>query len=128
MIAQAGFDYCELTAQTVLPFEDDQAALSALRALDAAALRPEAFNVLVPPQLPLVGPVRRPRCPTSLSTASLWPDGHAGRRRVVLGSGGARRIPEGMPREAALDQLADSLSLAADEAVTRRYRVGTWNI
>jgi len=28
---------------------------------------------------------------------------------VVLGSGGARRIPDGMPREQALVQLADSL-------------------
>jgi sugar phosphate isomerase/epimerase len=35
---------------------------------------------------------------------------------VVLGSGGARRIPDGMPRTQALDQLADALALATDEA------------
>jgi sugar phosphate isomerase/epimerase len=35
---------------------------------------------------------------------------------VVLGSGGARRIPDGWPREQALDQLADALAIAGEEA------------
>src|SRR5262249_45419988 len=35
---------------------------------------------------------------------------------VVLGSGAARRIPDGTPRAQALDQLAAALALAAEEA------------
>src|SRR3954451_13188456 len=56
ILARAGYDFCELPAAAVQPFEDDAAALPALRSLGAAPLRPEAFNVLVPATLPLVGP------------------------------------------------------------------------
>src|SRR3954471_11792859 len=56
LIARAGYDFCELPAAAVQPFEDDAAALPALRAIAAAPLRPEAFNVLIPAKLPLVGP------------------------------------------------------------------------
>jgi len=56
IIARAGFDFCELPASAVQPLDDDAAALPALRAIAAAPLRPEAFNVLVPATLPLVGP------------------------------------------------------------------------
>ena len=56
ILARAGYDFCELPAVAVQPFEDDAAALPAMRALANAPLRPEAFNVLVPAKLPLVGP------------------------------------------------------------------------
>src|SRR5437762_8753751 len=56
IVAAAGFDFCELPARMVQPFDDEPAALPALRAIGGAPLRPEAFNVLVPPHLPLVGP------------------------------------------------------------------------
>lgn len=116
VIADAGFDYCELPARAVLPLEDEQAALPALRELDAAALRPEAFNVLVPSQLPLVGPAVDSEALRVYLRRAFSRMVRLGGVVCVLGSGGARRIPEGMPRDAALDQLADSLSLAADEA------------
>lgn len=116
VIADTGFDFCELPARAVLPMEDDTAAQSTLRTLAAAPLRAEAFNVLVPAQLPLVGPdVDRARLQTYLRRA-FERMVFLGGAVVVLGSGGARRIPDGMPRPQALDQLADSLSLAADEA------------
>lgn len=118
VIADAGFDFCELPARAVLPMEDDRAARSALQQLADAPLRPEAFNVLVPPQLPLVGPaVDRDALQTYLRRA-FGRMVALGGVVVVLGSGGARRIPDGMPRSQALDQLADSLGLAADEAAS----------
>lgn len=116
VIADAGFDFCELPARAVLPMEDDATAQPTLRTLAAAPLRPEAFNVLVPAQLPLVGPdVDRVKLQTYLRRA-FGRMVFLGGAVVVLGSGGARRIPDGMPRPQALDQLADSLTLAADEA------------
>lgn len=116
ILADAGFDFCELPARAVLPFEDDARALSTLRSLAQARLRPESFNVLIPSSLPLVGP--------DVSIEELRAYLRRGFRRmaqlgaevVILGSGGARRIPEGMPRPVALDQLADALTLASDEA------------
>jgi len=116
ILARAGFDFCELPAAAVQPFDDDAAALPAMRALADAPLRPEAFNVLVPAKLPLVGPqVDRDALRAYLRRAFTRMV-QLGGAVVVLGSGGARRIPEGMPREQALDQLADSLALAVDEA------------
>ncbi len=116
VIARAGFDFCELPAKAVQPFDDEAAALPALRELGAAPLRAESFNVLIPPQLPLLGPkadfealrvyLRRAFDRMVLLGAGV----------VVLGSGGARRIPDDMPREAALDGLADAVALVAEEA------------
>ena len=116
IVARAGFDFCELPARVVLPFDDDAAALPALRALGSAAVPLEAFNVLVPAELPLVGPradhdaLRRYLRRAFTRMVSL------GGAVVILGSGAARRIPADMSRERALDQLADALALAGDEA------------
>jgi len=116
ILARAGFDFCELPAAAVRPLESDAAALPALRALAAAPLRPEAFNVLVPATLPLVGPQADHAALRAYLRRAFGRMAQLGGAVVVLGSGGARRIPEGMPRQQALDQLAESLALAADEA------------
>lgn len=116
ILAEAGFDFCELPARAVLPFEDDSAALPALRTIEAAGLRPEAFNVLVPAQLRMLGPEADFEALRSYLRRAFRRMAALGGQVVVLGSGGARQIPESMPREVALDQLADSLALAADQA------------
>lgn len=116
ILARAGYDFCELPAAAVQPFEDEAAALPAMRALADAPLRPEAFNVLVPATLPLVGPQVDRDALRAYLRRTFGRMVQLGGAVAVLGSGGARRIPENMPREQALDQLADSLALAADEA------------
>lgn len=115
-VARMGFDFCELPARSVLPFEDDATAAAALHAIAAAPIRPESFNVLVPPELPLVGPKVDPAALRTYLRRAFTRMVSLGAAVVVLGSGGARRIPDGMAREQALDQLADSLALVADEA------------
>jgi D-psicose/D-tagatose/L-ribulose 3-epimerase len=115
-LARAGFDYCELQARAVLPFEDEAAALPELRALEAAPLRAEAFNVLVPAELPLVGPSADFAALRLYVQRAFKRMAQIGGAVVVLGSGRARRIPDDMPRAQALDQLADALRLMADEA------------
>lgn len=116
VLARAGYDFCELPARAVLPLEDDVAALPAMRALDAAPLRAEAFNLLVPGDLPLCGPAVDLGALRTYLRRAFSRMAHLGAQAVVLGSGAARRIPAGYPRAAALDQLADALALAADEA------------
>jgi D-psicose/D-tagatose/L-ribulose 3-epimerase len=116
VLARAGYDFCELPAQTVLPFEDDAAALPALRQIAAARLRPEAFNVLIPAGLPLVGPRADHAVLRAYLRRAFGRMVQLGGAVVVLGSGAARRIPDDMPRAQALDQLAAALDLAADEA------------
>ncbi len=116
ILAQAGYDFCELPARTVRPLDDEPAALPALRAIAALPLRPESFNSLIPPDLRLVGPHVDRDALRSYLRRTFGRMVQLGGAVVVLGSGGARHIPAGMPREQALDQLADSLALAAEEA------------
>lgn len=116
VIARAGFDFCELPARAVLPFESDAAALAALRAIDAAPLRPEAFNVLVPAELPMVGPRADLHALRAYLNRTFSRMVQLGGQVVVLGSGAARRIPDDLPRPQALDQLADALAVAGEEA------------
>lgn len=115
-LAQAGFDYCELPAKAVQPLDDDSTARPALRELGAAPLRAEAFNVLVPPQLPLLGPKADLEALRAYTRRAFGRMSALGAQVVVLGSGGARRIPDSMPRAEALDQLATAVSLIGDEA------------
>lgn len=116
VVARAGFDFCELPAAAVRPMEDDAAALPALRQIAAAPIRPESFNVLIPADLRLVGPTADMDALRAYLRRTFGRMVQLGGAVVVLGSGGARRIPDDMPRAAALDQLAGSLALAADEA------------
>lgn len=116
VLARAGFAFCELPASAVHPFEDDAAALPFLRELERAPLRPESFNVLVPPQLPLAGLKVDPIALRAYLRRTFSRMVGLGAQVVVLGSGGARRIPEDVPREQGMDQLANSLALALEEA------------
>lgn len=115
-IARAGFDYCELPARAVLPLEDDRTALPALRTIAAAPIRPEAFNVLIPGTMPLVGPQADLAALRDYLRSAFQRMAWLGAAVVVLGSGAARRIPDDVDRAVALDQLADALNLAGDEA------------
>jgi D-psicose/D-tagatose/L-ribulose 3-epimerase len=116
IVAKSGFDYCELPTRAVMPFVDDTAALPALRVLEAAPLRAEAFNLLVPPQLRMVGPEANIAVLRDYLRRAFLRMVQVGGTVVVLGSGAARAIPDGLPRDRALDQLADVLAMAADEA------------
>ncbi len=116
ILARAGFDFCELPASIVQPFDDDAKALPALRAIESAPLKPESFNVLVPAVLPLAGPKMDLAALRTYLQRAFGRMVRLGAPVVVLGSGGARRIPDGTPREQGLNQLAESLSVALEEA------------
>ena len=116
ILARAGYDFCELPAASVQPFEDDAAALPALRAIEAAPLWPESFNLLVPPQLPLVGPEADLGAVHAYARRAFPRMAQVGAALAVLGSGAARRIPDGVPRAQGLDQLAEALALLGEEA------------
>ncbi|MDW8234129.1 MAG: sugar phosphate isomerase/epimerase family protein [Roseiflexaceae bacterium] len=115
-VAAAGFDFCELPARAVMPFDDDDTAAPALRAITAASIRPESFNVLIPGNIPLCGPRADLEVLRSYLRRAFSRMASLGAAIAVLGSGVARRIPDGWPRERALDQIADAVALAGDEA------------
>ena len=105
-----------LAARAVMPFDDDATATPALHAIAAAPIRPESFNVLVPGDIPLCGPSAYLEVLRSYLRRAFSRMASLGAATAVLGSGAARRIPDGWPRDRALDQLADAVALAGEEA------------
>lgn len=103
---EAGYDYFEWSVGDFLhPRESEAVFEAALEQVRAVGLPCLACNVFIPGDLKITGPdadlgrlevfVR-----TALRRAEI-----AGVETIVFGSGGARRVPDGYPREAAWEQL-----------------------
>jgi sugar phosphate isomerase/epimerase len=119
----AGFDYLECTVVSLQPEADEATAAPILEAYRSAPLPVQAFNVLLPRDLKVVGPdVDWPRVERYVARALARVEA-VGARRVVFGSGGARAVPDGFGRGRAEDQLVAFLGLLADQAEPRGITV-----
>ena len=107
----AGYDYIELTVAGALqPEKDKEDVMPPLRAVFAAsALKPEAYNVLLPGDLKVVGPETDPARQERYLEAAFARAASLGGQVAVFGSGGARRIPPEWPREEAQRQVREFL-------------------
>jgi D-psicose/D-tagatose/L-ribulose 3-epimerase len=112
---RAGFDYIEVGVQAALKGRDDDAAWAASAPdVDKLPLPVEAANGLVPADLPIVGPAR------DLATLQLYMRrvGERAKRlgitRLVFGSGGARKRPDGVSGDEAMDHLVEFCRIAGD--------------
>jgi sugar phosphate isomerase/epimerase len=114
LLAAAGYDYIELSvAGDLVPegSDDDWAAKRA--AIDAMPLPVETFNSFVR-NGKIVGPDADPeRLRRYVSTAAERAR-QVGGAVIVFGSGGARSVPDGFPREQAADQIVEFLGFCAD--------------
>lgn len=102
----AGFDYVEIGASRVAALTDQEfdqlsARVSQLRIPVAAA------NVFVPASIKLVGPEIDKARQMEYVGKTLGRLKKLGVSVLVFGSGGARRVPDGFPREEATAQLVD---------------------
>jgi sugar phosphate isomerase/epimerase len=102
----AGFDYVEINASKVAALTDEEfrqlaARVAQLRVPVAAA------NVFIPAAIRLTGPDVDPARQLSYLESALSRLKQLGVKVVVLGSGGARRVPDGFPHERARTQLVD---------------------
>jgi len=100
----AGFDYVEIGASKVASLTDEEfhqlaARIAGLRIPVAAA------NVFIPATIKIVGPDIDKARQESYVGKTLSRMRTLGVSVVVLGSGGARRVPEGFAREEAFAQL-----------------------
>ena len=115
LLADAGFDYLEGAASAVAAL-DDAAYRELLQQAKAAPLPFEAFNVMVPASVRLTGPDANDALTRDYLTRMLERIARLGAQVVVFGSGGARRVPDGFPRDSAYDQLNAYLLMAGDIA------------
>lgn len=105
-LKQAGADYIEENVQTLLvPLEPEEAFAPRLDALRAAALPVTAANCFLPGSLPCVGPGPRQGDILRYADTAFRRACAAGITRIVFGSGGSRKIPDGFPRDMARGQL-----------------------
>ena len=114
---KAGFEYVELALQDVLGLDEPafQALKERLRGLGIPALA--GYN-LVPNDLLITGPAMDRAKQDAHLKSALQRVGRQGLglQYVVLGSGKARQVPEGFPREKAYAQLVDFSRRLAREA------------
>ena len=115
-LARAGFDYIELGVQPALqPRLSDEAWKPIRETLDAMPIRPEAFNLFVPGDLKIVGDFVDPRL-VDYASVAIERAALVGGKIIVLGSGGARQIPDGLSETVAMAQLREFLEVCADAA------------
>jgi len=117
VFADAGFDYIELHVQLqLLPEEPDAVFAAQLEQIKASPLPCLTANCFIPGHLKITGPdVDREALKRYAATACERAQ-QAGVDVIVLGSGGARRIPDGFDRGQAMDQLASFARMAGDSA------------
>lgn len=114
--AEAGYQFVELPVAVVQPERPEAEFAPVRKLLLAGPLRPEGWHLLLPADLKVTGPsVDWPRVSRYLYTA-LRRISAVGGAVVTFGSGGARHVPEGFPREEAWQQLVETLRVAGTVA------------
>jgi sugar phosphate isomerase/epimerase len=103
-----GYDYFEWSVGDLLhPREDESVFEQALARARGVGLPCPAANVFIPADLKITGPaLNLPALQGFVSTA-LHRAERAGLERIVFGSGGARRIPDGFDPARAWQQLVE---------------------
>lgn len=114
-LALAGFDYVEWPLRAIADLDDD--GYAALRALARGLpVAPEAYNVMLPAALMVVGPDADPRALHAYLGRAFGRAAELGGAVVVFGSGGSRRIPEGWPQERGRAQFVEACGIAGEIA------------
>ncbi|NLC44609.1 MAG: sugar phosphate isomerase/epimerase [Clostridiales bacterium] len=110
-----GFDFAEATVGLIMGLTDDEMALaSAIRNL-------EVCNSFVPPSLPIIkGDSSKLEEHVKESMTRMQ---KLGVDTVVFGSGGARRIPDGMDRKEGMRWIEDFLTMCNEYAVKHNITV-----
>ena len=109
---EAGFDYVEVSVPNfVKPFEPEEAFAASVEAYRAGGLPIESANLFLPRELRCTGPDAVPmeRLVEYAETVCRRL-ASAGVPVLVFGSGGARKLPEGWPKETADGQFVSLLS------------------
>lgn len=108
LAADAGFDYMETSVNDALQPREDDSAFQSLRDQWAASPLPlEALNGFIPGDLKICGPDRPYDALMAYMRTAVRRADALGVRRIVFGSGAARRVPDGFPMDEAWKQLVE---------------------
>ncbi|CAG7643350.1 sugar phosphate isomerase/epimerase family protein [Paenibacillus allorhizosphaerae] len=114
LLKEIGYDFIELPVAP-LPLEQDSGLADAMKPILASPIPTSAFNILFPKDMKLVGPdANDARIRHYIArAAAVLSEARAG--IIVLGSGGARNVPDHCERLRAEQQLLQVLDWCADE-------------
>ena len=114
----AGCDYCELAiARTLMPPVAERDFGRLIERMARCRVKPRAYNVFLPPHLPLVGSSADRTEVERYARVAFDRVRRLGGGVLVFGSGRSRAIPGSLSRPAGHDQLEDFLRWAASAAL-----------
>jgi len=105
----AGFDYIE-TALSSFQNAGESEISDFINTLDETGIKCEAVNVLFPGGISLTGENADHKKAESYITEIFEKTKEIKFKRVVFGSGGARKVPDGFPKEKAVDQIVEVIN------------------
>lgn len=115
-LAEAGYDFVEWPMSRTVG-EMDEDAYRALRILaQGLTIRPEAWNVMLPRSIKVVGPDADHAGMKRYVETAFARAAELGGQVVVFGSGGSRAVPDGWAHQEAVRQFDDACELAGDVA------------
>ncbi len=117
-VRAAGFDYVELRTSEVAALSDADFEMLAEGLKRDGPPVPVTF-LFIPPDLKLTGPAVDEAAQMAYVKKALTRVARLGAQTVVLGSGTARRVPEGFSKEKGLDQFVGFCRRLAPEAKSR---------
>lgn len=115
-LAEMGFDYAEWPVRSTVGEMDADAYAELRRTAAGLPLAPEAWNVLLPRELRIVGPDADLAGMVSYLERALSRVAELGGSIVVFGSGESRTYPEGWSSDVARAQLDDAFRAAGEVA------------
>lgn len=114
-IAKAGYDYFEYNLGSLAKMSDD-AYLNFAKTVSGLPILPECFNCFFPPDISPVGEKTDLRVIGTYAEKGLKRAAEIGGKVAVIGSGGARRIPDGYDPKTAYKQFCDALDVCGNAA------------
>jgi sugar phosphate isomerase/epimerase len=112
-VAAAGWDYIEESVQAILQGTVDDANWTQAQKITASELPVPVANLLVPAAIKITGPAADLPTLQKYMTRVLSRAPGVGIKTLVFGSGGARNVPDGFDRVAALNQIIEFLRISA---------------
>lgn len=121
-VKRAGYDYieaplCDLAAMDKAAFTDYGARLR------ECGLAAETFNCFFKGDLPLIGENADKAAITAYAERALERAAAVGGKLAVIGSGRARNVPDGFPRERAEEQFAEVLRICGAAAAKNGMKI-----
>jgi len=115
-LRNAGCDYYEPGVATVVMGQSRADFDAHLSSWSEGGLEPRSANLFLPGELKVVGPEVQPDKVQAYMGEALQRAKALGIGRIVFGSGKAREVPEGFPRQEAYSQLGQAARWASEAA------------